>query len=196
MGTDEEVPERKTSSARKESSDSSKVRKDQLFKKRRSKDEQDGLVKGKKPITSILRKPKGSAGGTDQSSSDSAEDTEKPQSLKVDLSASDSSQGSTKNRGPLSKGPRKKRPTSRQPPTKSPAIYDEVHKEQVFKGRTISQIDPYQSGGEGGSQRKVSRNKHQSDLVDLVPRGRVTKGGSASSWAGKHFRHAGDRFSF
>ena len=44
-------------------------------------------MKGKKPMTSILRKANGSAGGpkTDQSSSDSAEDKEKPTSLKVDM---------------------------------------------------------------------------------------------------------------
>ena len=130
----------------------------------------------------ILKKPKGSAGGTDQSSSDNDKDEEKPKSLKVDLSASDSSQGSTKNRGPLNKGPRKRRPMSRQPPPKSPAIYDEVAKEQVFKRRTNSKTDPNQSGGEGGSQRKVSRDNHRSDLVDFVPWGRVSKGGSVSSW--------------
>ena len=58
MGTDEGTSGRRTSSSRKESSDSSKVRTDQLFKKSRSKDEQDELVKSKKPMTSILKRPK------------------------------------------------------------------------------------------------------------------------------------------
>ena len=135
-------------------------------------------------MTSILKKPKGSAGGprADQSSSDSAEDKRKPTSLKVDISASDSSQGSgTRRRRLASKGQPKKRPMSRQPPTKSSAIYSEVQKEQVFKGKTSFQPDPYQSGGDGGSQRKLSRDKRQSRPVQLIPRGRVTTGGSASS---------------
>ena len=118
----------------------------------------------------------------DQSPSDSAEDKKKPTSLKVDISASDSSQGSsTRRRRLASKDQPKKRPMSRQPPTKSPAIYNEVQKEQVFKGKTSSQPDPYQSGGDGGSQRKLSRDKRQSKFVQLIPRGRVTLGGSASS---------------
>ena len=43
MGTDEEVSGRKTSSARKESSDSSKVRKDQLIKKAGARTSKMGL---------------------------------------------------------------------------------------------------------------------------------------------------------
>ena len=111
--------------------------------------------------------------------------------MKVDLSASDSSQGSTKKRRPTSKGLRKKRPTSRQPPTKSPAIYNEVQKDQVVKGRTSSQLDPYQSGGDGGSQHKLSRDKHQSDPVHLIPRGRVTKGGSVPHGTSPNWEAAG-----
>ena len=89
MGTDEEILAPKTASARQESSDSFKVRKDQSLKKCKSKDEQDGLAKGKKPTTSTLRSPKGSARGTDQSASDNDEDKEKSKNLKVDLSASE-----------------------------------------------------------------------------------------------------------
>ena len=61
--------------------------------------------------------------------------------MKVDISAFDSSQGSTKKRRLAIKGQRKKQPMSRQPLTKSPAIYNEVQKEEVFKGKTSSQLD-------------------------------------------------------
>ena len=53
MGIDEGASGQRTSSSRKESSDGSKVRKDKLFKKSRSKDAQDEFVKGKRPMTSI-----------------------------------------------------------------------------------------------------------------------------------------------
>ena len=59
IGTEEGTSGRRTSSSRKESSDGSKVRKDQLFKKSRSKIEQDELAKGKRPMTSILKKIQG-----------------------------------------------------------------------------------------------------------------------------------------
>ena len=51
----------KTASARQERSASSKIRKHQLLKKGRIKDEQDGLAKGKQLISLILKSAKGNA---------------------------------------------------------------------------------------------------------------------------------------
>jgi hypothetical protein len=98
---------------------------------------------------------------------------------KVDLSTSDSSQGSKKSEVLPPTGQQERRPLSRQPRPKCPAIYDEMEKNQLFK-----KADPNQSDGEGASQRKGSRDKHKDKPVELVARGRLHKGGYASSWEG------------
>ena len=78
---------------------------------------------------------------------------------KVDLSTSDSSQGSTKREVPSPTGRQERRPLSRQPRPKCPAIYDEMEKNQLFK-----KADPNQRDGEGASQRKGSNDKHKKSL--------------------------------
>ena len=76
---------------------------------------------------------------------------------------------------------------SRQPPTKSPANYNDVQKEQVFKGKTSSQPDPYQSGGDGeanancqGTNAKVGL--YNSSLGAELPRVDQPPHGTAPNW--------------
>ena len=99
---------------------------------------------------------------------------------KVDLSTSDSSQGSIKREVRPPTGQQERRPLSRQPRPKCPAIYDEMEKNQLFK-----KADPNQRDGEGASQRKGSNDKHKDKPVEFVARGNLQKGASASSWEGQ-----------
>ena len=128
-----EIPGHKASSVRKESSDSIKVRKDHLLKKGKTKERQDGQAKSRDPPALRVRTPKGSTRSADPLSSEDEDGKKEPIDSKVDLSTSDSSQGSTKREVPPPTGQQERRPLSRQPRPKCPAIYNEMEKNQLFK---------------------------------------------------------------
>ena len=135
-------------------------------------------VQARRPFQ--VRTPKGSTRSADPSPNEDQESKKEPTDSKVDLSSSDSSQGSKNNEVLPPTGQQERLPLSRQPRPKCPVIYDEMAKDELFK-----KADPNQSDGEGASQRKGSRDKHKDKPVELVARGRLHKGGSASSWEGK-----------
>ena len=96
FGAEAEIPGHKATSVRKESSDSTKVRKDHSLKKGKTKEMQDGQPKSSDPPAPRVRTHKGSIRGADPSSSEDEDGKKKPKDSKVDLSTSDSSQGGKK----------------------------------------------------------------------------------------------------
>ena len=141
FGADVEIPGHKATSVRKESSDSTKVRKDHSLKKGETKERQDGQPKSRDPPARRVRTPTGSTRGADPSSSEDEDGKKKPKDSKVDLSTSASSQGSKKSQVIPPTGPQERRPLSRQPPPKRLAIYDEIATDIFFSEETNSKAD-------------------------------------------------------
>ena len=83
-----------------------------------------------------------------------------PLNAKVDLSSSDSSQGSKGAKAPPSPDHQARRPLSRLPRTKSPAIYGEVAKDKAFKNADPKHQDDQRSDQRGGGSHK-EKDGHQ-----------------------------------
>ena len=120
---DEESSKDKGTAARRESSKTTKVKKDFFEKTGKPKEKQESQAKA--------RTPKGSS----RSISPSLDRRKGPPNSKVDLSSSDSSQGKKEGKEPPPTGHQARRPFSRQRRSKSPAIYEdmEMEKKQAFQ---------------------------------------------------------------
>ena len=210
FGDDKDTPSHKAISVRRESLERTKVRKDHFVKTRKPKERQESPTKATEPPAPRERIPKGSTRSMSPSPDRNQDRKKVPPNSKVDLSDSGASQESQKSDAPPPTGHQERRPSSRQPRPKSPAIYVEMEKDELFKKTDPNQRDAarqqrnksqdseqaighYDSAkasnipvfaSERTDQRTGPKEKYKDRPVELVARGLLQKGASASSGKG------------